>query len=109
MMERWLTRQGYRVSAYADPQVALQVLRAAPMSVDLVVTDFNLPGMSGLALSQALSALRPDLPIILSSGYMSDGLQRDAHRCGVREVICKENTVDQLGALLQRLLAPQPG
>ncbi|MFT7401665.1 MAG: signal transduction histidine kinase/ActR/RegA family two-component response regulator [Hydrogenophaga sp.] len=109
MMERWLTRQGYRVSAYADPQVALQVLRAAPMSVDLVVTDFNMPGMSGLALSQALSALRPDLPIILSSGYMSDGLQRDAHRCGVREVIYKENTVDQLGALLQRLLAPQPG
>ena len=109
MMERWLTRQGYRVSAYADPQVALQALRAAPMSVDLVVTDFNMPGLSGLALAQALSALRPDLPIILSSGHMSEGLQRDAHRCGVREVIYKENTVAQLGALLQRLLTPKPG
>ncbi len=64
---------------------------------------------SGGCHAEALSALCPDLPIILSSSYVSDGLQRDAHRCGVREVIYKENTVAQLGALLQRLLASQPG
>jgi signal transduction histidine kinase len=109
MVERWLTRQGYRVSAYADPQVALQVLRAAPMSVDLVVTDFNMPGMSGLALAEALAALRPDLPVVLSSGYVSDALQCAARHCGVREVIHKEHTTDQLGGLLRRLLAPQLG
>jgi len=108
MVERWLTRRGYRVSAYADPQAALAAVRAAPMGVDIVVTDFNMPGMSGLALAEALTALRPDLPIVLSSGYVSDELLRNARRCGVREVIYKEDTIDKLGALLQYLLEQKP-
>ncbi|MFT7401345.1 MAG: PAS domain S-box-containing protein [Hydrogenophaga sp.] len=104
MMERWLTRQGYRVSAYADPQVALAAVRAAPTDVDIVVTDFHMPGMSGLALAEALTALRLDLPIVLSSGYVSDELLRNASRCGVREVIYKEDSTDKLGAVLRHLL-----
>jgi DNA-binding NarL/FixJ family response regulator len=96
------------VSAYADPQVALAAVRAAPTGVDMVVTDFNMPGMSGLALAEALNALRPDLPIVLSSGYVTDELLRNASRCGVREVIYKEDTTEQLGELLQRLLAQKP-
>ena len=105
MMERWLTRQGYRVSAYADPQVALAAVRAAPLGIDMVVTDYHMPGISGLALSEALTALRPDLPIVLSSGYVSDELLRNARRCGVREVIYKEDSTDKLGAVLRHLLA----
>jgi PAS domain S-box-containing protein len=108
MVERWLTRRGYRVSAYADPEVALAAVRAAPLGVDIVVSDFHMPGMSGLALAEALTALRPDMPIVLSSGYVSEELLRNASRCGVREVIYKEDTIDQLGPLLQRLLAPKP-
>ena len=108
MLERWLQRRGYRVSAFADPLAALAAFRAAPKGVDIVVTDFNMPGLSGLALAEALTALRPDLPIVLSSGYVSDELLRDARRCGVSDVICKENTIDQLDALLQRLLAYKP-
>ena len=104
MMERWLTRQGYRVSAYANPQVALAAVRAAPLGADIVVTDFHMPGMSGLALAEALAALRPDLPIVLSSGYVNEELLRNARRCGVREVIYKEDSTDKLGELLQRLL-----
>jgi CheY-like chemotaxis protein len=108
MIERWLQRKGYRVSIYADPKAALEALRAAPRSVDIVVTDFNMPGMSGLELGEALIALRPDLPIVLSSGYVSEELLRDAQRCGVREVIHKEDISDQLGPLLRRLLEPSP-
>lgn len=104
MVERWLQRRGYRVSAFADPQMALAAFRAAPMSVDIVVTDFNMPGMSGLALAEAVTAIRPDTPIVLSSGYVSDELLRDARRCGVSEVIYKEETIDRLGEVLQRLL-----
>jgi DNA-binding NarL/FixJ family response regulator len=69
-----------------------------------VVTDFHMPGMSGLALAEALTALRLDLPIVLSSGYVSDELLRNASRCGVREVIYKEDSTDKLGAVLRHLL-----
>jgi PAS domain S-box-containing protein len=105
----WLQRQGYRVSVYADPLAALEALRLAPMDCDIVVTDFNMPGLSGLALAEALRALRPDLPIVLSSGYASEALRRDALRCGVREVVHKEDSFEQLGAVLWRLLAQKPG
>ena len=108
MVERWLTRRGYRVSAFADPQVALSAVREAPLGVDIVVTDFHMPGMSGLALAEALTAFRPNLPIVLSSGYVTEELLRNAHRCGVTEVIYKEDTIDKLGALLQRLLTQKP-
>jgi PAS domain S-box-containing protein len=104
----WLQRQGYRVSVYADPLVALAALRAAPWDFDMVITDFNMPGMSGLALAEALMALRPDVPIILSSGYATEELRREALLCGVREVIHKVASFEQLGALVRRLLAQQP-
>ncbi len=104
MMERWLTRQGYRVSVYADPQVVLASVRAAPTDVDIVVTDFHMPGMSGLSLSEALTALRTDLPIVLISGYVSDELLRNASRCGVREVIYHDDSTDKLGEVLRHLL-----
>jgi signal transduction histidine kinase/ActR/RegA family two-component response regulator len=108
MAERWLQRQGYRVTAFADPQVALDAFLEAPMDFDIVVSDFHMPGLSGLALAERLSALRPGLPIVLSSGYVSDELLRNARRCGVCEVIYKEDTTDQLGATLQRLLGQKP-
>lgn len=108
IVERWLQRQGYRVSAFSDPQVALEAFRAAPMSVDVVVTDFNMPVMSGLALAEAMTALRPGMPIVLSSGYVTQELRRDARGAGVSEVIYKEDTFDQLGALLHRLLEQKP-
>ena len=104
IVERWLQRQGYRVSAFSDPQVALEAFRAAPMSVDIVVTDFNMPVMSGLALAEAMTSLRPGMPIVLSSGYVTQELRRDARGAGVSEVIYKEDIFDQLGALLHRLL-----
>jgi hypothetical protein len=44
------------------------------------------------------------MPIVLSSGYVSEELLRNARRCGVREVIYKEDTIDKLGAVLQYLL-----
>ena len=108
IVERWLQRQGYRVSAFSDPQVALEAFRAAPMSVDVVVTDFNMPVMSGLALAEAMTSLRPGMPIVLSSGYVTQELRRDARGAGVSEVIYKEDIFDQLGALLHRLLEQKP-
>ena len=104
----WLQRQGYRVSLYVDPLVALEAMRAAPMDFDIVVTDFNMPGMSGLELAEALMALRPDVPIILCSAGATDELRRKALLCGVRELIPKEDIFAQLGGLLQRLLVQQP-
>ncbi|MCY7304663.1 MAG: response regulator [Rhodoferax sp.] len=104
MVQHLLQRLGYRVSGFADPQAALTAIREQPRAFDLVVTDFNMPGLSGLQLAAALAALRVDLPIILSSGYVTEDMRTQAMRLGVRGVLHKENTLDELGKLVGRVL-----
>jgi CheY-like chemotaxis protein/two-component sensor histidine kinase len=104
-----LQQAGYRVTAFESPLAALAALQARPDDFDLVVTDHNMPGMSGLDISRSLSALRPGLPVVVSSGYVSDALQADAARAGVRQVMQKEYMHEQLVAIVNRLLADPDG
>ena len=80
-------------------------MRDAPRPFDLVVTDFNMPEMSGLDLLRALADLRPGLPVIISSGYLTDDLRSDAKAAGVRALLRKENTLEKLPALVHKVLA----
>ena len=96
LMKRLLERQGFRVSGYTNPQEALAAVRAAPDQFDLAVTDYNMPGMSGLAVASALREIRPDLPVVVASGYITEDLRQKAPAAGVRALIYKPNTVDDL-------------
>ena len=78
LMTRLLERQGYRVSGFIDAREALAAARANPGQFDLAVTDFNMPGMSGLDVARELRAIRPDLPVALASGYITDELRAQA-------------------------------
>jgi PAS domain S-box-containing protein len=103
LMTRLLERQGYRVSGFTDARAALAVARADPAQFDLAVTDFNMPGMSGLDVVRALRELRVDLPIAVASGYITDELRAQAPGAGVSELIYKPNTVDELCEAISRL------
>jgi len=107
LMTRMLERQGYRVSAYVDPKEALAAARANPDQYDIAVTDFNMPGMSGLALATALREIRPDLPVLLASGYITEELRRQAPAAGVRELMYKPNTADELFEAVARFANAQ--
>ena len=85
---------------------ALPILRAAPAAIDVVVTDFNMPTRSGLDLAEALAQVRADLPVVISSGYLSEELRIGADRLGVRHLLQKQGTVEELVGLLHRVLAP---
>ncbi|WP_291009424.1 PAS domain-containing sensor histidine kinase [Hydrogenophaga sp.] len=104
LVRRLLERNGYRVSAFTDPQDALGALRKAPLDVALCITDFNMPGMSGLRLAREIKALHPNLPVAIASGYISEELRRQAPAAGVDEVIFKPDTVEALCAAIERLL-----
>ena len=96
LMKRLLERQGFRVSGYTDPREALSAVRADPGQFDLAVTDYNMPGMSGLQMAEALREIRADLPVVLASGYITEELRQKAPAAGVRELIYKPNTADDL-------------
>jgi len=100
-----LERAGYRVSVFSDPELALHALRAAPEACDVLVTDFNMSGRNGLDVVRELAAIRPGLPVVLSSGYFDDELVAAARSLGVRHLLGKENTLDHLCQLVAEALA----
>ena len=104
MVQRLLQRAGHQVQTFQDPRAALAVLRARPLAADLVVTDFNMPGFSGLDVARELAALRPGLPVIVSSGYVPEGMAERAQAAGVRALLHKERTVEELEALVRQVL-----
>jgi len=70
-----------------------------------VVTDYNMPVMSGLEVAHELAAIRPDLPVVITSGFITEELRREASTIGVRHLVHKPNTVDELCSAIERLLA----
>ena len=105
LVERLLRRRGYRVSTYTDPQEAAAALRADPQVCDLLVTDYNMPGYSGVDLLREVRGIRPDLPVALASGYVTAEIERSALAEGARALIHKPNDVEELCATVQRLLS----
>ncbi len=101
---RMLNRLGYRSSGFLDARLALDAVRADPGGFDIAVTDFNMPGLSGLDVALELSRIRPELPVVITSGYITDDLREAARRAGVRQLVDKPSTVDKLCQVIQQIL-----
>lgn len=107
LMKRMLERWGYRVSAFQAQRDALDALHTGEPGFDLVVTDYNMPGMSGLEIAREVRDARPALPVILISGYITDALRAQAAQAGVRELIAKADDIEELRDAIQRLVTPR--
>ena len=104
MVERLLTQAGYRVTTFTDGQAAVDAVQAAPAGFDLVITDFNMPAYTGIDVARALAKIRADLPVVISSGYISEELQTAAAALGVRSLLQKQNTLEELMPLVRGIL-----
>lgn len=100
---RLLERLGYHVTGCVDPGKAVAVFRANPNQFDAVVTDVSMPVISGTDLARELLRIRPGVPIVLTSGYIRPQDEELARELGLRGLILKPDTVDQLGRVLSRL------
>ncbi len=95
-----LTDLGHTVLEANSGTQALELLRSG-QAVDLVLTDYAMPGMTGVELGAAARALRPDLPVLLATGYaeLPEGTTTDLPR------LAKPYTQHQLAAITAKLLA----
>ncbi|MGI9216176.1 MAG: hybrid sensor histidine kinase/response regulator [Hydrogenophaga sp.] len=107
LVRRLLERRGYKVTAFTEQQQAIDALRADPQGFDLLMTDYNMPGMSGVDVARAVRAIRPDLPVAVASGYISDELQAEAQAAGVTEVVFKTDAVEAFCELVAKLVTPK--
>jgi PAS domain S-box-containing protein len=106
LAQETLTMLGYAVEVATTPALALERVRAEPGHFALVFTDLTMPGMTGLDLARALRALRPDLPVILMTGYSAALTAERLEAAGVRQLLLKPIALPALGAAAHAALRP---
>jgi PAS domain S-box-containing protein len=99
-----LTRLGYEVTSRISSLEALEIFRADPAYFDLVITDQTMAQMTGMDLAREILVLRPDLPIILCTGF-SEGITAEiAEAAGLKALVIKPLILEKLSRLIRSLL-----
>ena len=100
-----LARLGYQVVAVTDGQEGLERFRSDPGSFDLVITDQTMPQLTGVRIAEEVLGLRPDLPVVLCTGYSETVDAAGARALGIREFLMKPFSVREMAATVRRALA----
>ena len=104
MAKMMLEQLGYRVTVRSNSLEALTTFQNHPDLFDLVITDQTMPGMTGMDLARRLLRLRPDLPIILCTGYSALISKEEASAHGIREFALKPLTRKDMALLIRKVL-----
>jgi CheY-like chemotaxis protein len=102
-----LTRLGYEVESVLSPSEAIIAFQAAPDRFDLIITDQTMPQMTGVQLAAALRQLRPNIPVILCTGFSETVDAEQAHALGINAFLMKPLELRELGSATHEVLAQQ--
>jgi CheY-like chemotaxis protein len=102
-----LRQLGYQVVAKTGSTEALDAFRARSEAFDLVITDMTMPGMAGNELAREILRLRPELPVILVTGYSELVSRESALQDGIRELVMKPFRMAQLAQTIRKVLRTQ--
>jgi PAS domain S-box-containing protein len=104
MTKAALSRLGHNVEAASSGQEALDMITASPEWFTLVVLDFNMPGMTGEQTFDAIHSIRPDLPVLICSGYSEVEIRSRFANRAVAGYLQKPFRADVLGGRIYNLL-----
>jgi PAS domain S-box-containing protein len=96
-----LERLGYAPTLFGSATQALSALGADPGGFDALITDLSMPGMSGVALASKALEIRPDLTVVLATGYAGELDTARAHELGLHAVLTKPYSLDALARGLE--------
>lgn len=99
-----LERLGYNVITRASSYEALKAFRASPEEFDLVITDQTMPGMTGEAFARELMAIRPDIPVILCTGFSDLINAETAMAMGIKAFVMKPVVLRVMARTIRRVL-----
>ncbi len=89
MLTHLFERLGYDVTAGTDPVEIFETFEKDPSGFDLLITDMTMPKMTGYDLAKRIKALRPEMPIILCTGYSDMIDEKKAMEMGISRFIMK--------------------
>ena len=102
--DKMLHRMGYRVTATTSSVDALEIFRRQPDDFDLLITDMTMPGMTGIELVENIHAIRPELPVILCSGYDKRIAEDKLAAVGINHFALKPLQIRELGKTIRLAL-----
>jgi len=107
MGEEMLQMLGYNVTTCTNSRNALGIFQGTPEKFSAVITDQTMPEMTGSVLAQKILEIRPDLPIILCTGYSHIIDKTQAKSLGIQGFLMKPYSQQKLGALLKQVLTKE--
>lgn len=102
----FLERLGYRVSMFTHPEAALAAFWSEPDAFDALVTDYQMPAMTGLELSRRVLAARPGLPVFMASGFSGHADAEALREEGITALLQKPFEIADLA--LHLTVLPKP-
>lgn len=103
-MQPMLENLGYKVTARTSSIEALEAFRNNPQSFDIVITDQTMPNMTGNELAEELMPIRPDIPIILCTGFSEQIDENKAMNMGIRAFIMKPIIMHEIANTIREVL-----
>lgn len=104
VLKHMLSREGYRVHTYEGSLEAVRRFRENPGRYDLIITDMTMPDMTGAELARECMSLRPELPVILMTGYSESVDREKALTMGIKEFILKPFPQKELCMMVREVL-----
>jgi CheY-like chemotaxis protein/two-component sensor histidine kinase len=102
--QKLLEKLGYKVISATSPLEALDVFQARGEEIDLVISDLTMPNMTGDILARELMRLKPDIPVILCSGFSDKINRKNALDMGVREFVIKPLVLKKIADTIRKVL-----
>lgn len=99
-----LQHLGYQVTAARDPEQALQIFSADPKAFDLVITDLTMPRMTGIEVTTQIHRIRPDISVILCTGYGNRLSEAQIEQSGLFGVIQKPLRKKEMAQTIRKAL-----
>jgi CheY-like chemotaxis protein len=104
LVQQMLEHLGYTVTAFTDSQEALKAFTGHPDDFDLVITDMTMPHITGDRLAQKLIDIKPDIPIILCTGFNETITEEKALSMGIQKFVMKPVVKSELASAIRAVL-----
>jgi PAS domain S-box-containing protein len=109
MVQEMLQRLGYQIVCEQSPLKALELFQAQPDKFDLIITDMTMPQMLGTTLVKEMLLVRPEVPIILCTGFSEQINEEKALAIGVRAFMMKPIVMTEIAKIIRNVLDHDPG
>jgi len=99
-----LKRLGYHVTSMVNSKDAFSLFASQPEQFDIIITDLTMPGLTGVQLSRKIIELRPDIPIIMCTGFSDKNNHALLEQKGVKKILMKPIVMSDLALTVKKVL-----